>query len=82
MEIEAKYDNRVTEYVKVEQEADFLKQWVRDLKEERAAFQRQIAAFQRREDALRALAFPTAAVDRGYHTPARRGRGRVAARTC
>ena len=72
-------------YVKAHQDANFppnfLKHWVRDLKEERASFQRQIAAFQRREAILLALAFPTATADRGYHTPARRGRGRGASRT-
>ena len=71
-------------YVKAHQDANFppnfLKHWVRDLKEERASFQRQIAAFQRREAILLALV-PTATADRGYHTPARRGRGRGASRT-
>ena len=65
---------------KNESDANFLKHWVRDLKEEREALQRQIAAFQRREAILLALV-PTATADRGYHTPARRGRGRGAART-
>ena len=66
---------------KNESDANFLKHWVRDLKEEREAFLQRERLLQRQVATLRALAYPTATVDRGYHTPARRGRGRGAART-
>ena len=68
-------------YVKATQDADFLKHWVRDLKEEREAAQQRERLLQRQVAFLLTLAYPTATVDRGYHTPARRGRGRGVART-